>query len=112
MLSGSLLIQFLFWRCSSLAKDYFAQAVNTTVETFRLARMSPLILTLTLILLAIPVLFLANAFFGKSLLLGPALLVIAIYFWVWLRFRPTEFVVRPDAIDVAWPLKRRQIPRA
>ena len=86
--------------------------MSTTVETFRLARMSPLILALTLILLAIPVLFLTNAFFGKSLLVGPALLVIGIYSWVWLRFRPSEFVVRPDAIDVTWPLKRRQIPRA
>ena len=39
------------------------------------------------------------------------MLVIAIYSWIWLRFRPTRFVVRPDVIDVAWPLKRRTIPR-
>jgi uncharacterized membrane protein (DUF485 family) len=40
--------------------------------------MSPLILILTLILLAIPIVFLANVAFGKSLLAAPALLVLAI----------------------------------
>jgi hypothetical protein len=85
--------------------------VNTSFHSFRLARMSPLILILTLILLAIPIVFLANVAFGKSLLAAPALLVIAIYTWIWLRFRPSAFVVRPDVIEVAWPLKRRRIPR-
>ena len=79
--------------------------------SFRLARMSPLILILTLILLAIPIVFLANAVLGRSLLAAPALLVIAIYSWIWLRFRPSVFVVRPDVIEVAWPLKRRRISR-
>jgi hypothetical protein len=85
--------------------------VNTSFHSFRLARMSPLILILTLILLAIPIVFLANVAFGKSLLAAPAMLVIAIYTWIWLRFRPSAFVVRPDVIEVAWPLKRRRIPR-
>lgn len=80
-------------------------------SSFRLARMSPLILVLTLILLAIPVIFLGIVAFGKSLLAAPALLVIAIYSWVWLRFRPSAFIVRPDRIEVQWPLKRRRIPR-
>jgi hypothetical protein len=40
------------------------------------------------------------------------MLVIAIYTWIWLRFRPSVFVVRLDVIEVAWPLKRRRIPRA
>ena len=48
---------------------------------------------------------------GKRLFLGPALLVTAIYAWVWLRFRPSMFIVRPEGIEVAWPLKRRRIPR-
>jgi hypothetical protein len=73
--------------------------------------MSPLILILTLILLAIPIVFLANVALGKSLLAAAALLVIAIYSWIWLRFRPSAFIVRPDVIEVAWPLKRRRIPR-
>jgi hypothetical protein len=85
--------------------------VNTSFHSFRLARMSPLILILTLILFAIPIIFLANVAFGRSLLVAPALLVIAIYSWIWLRFRPSVFVVRPDVIEVAWPLKRRRIPR-
>src|SRR5260370_27428162 len=71
--------------------------------------MSPLILIV--ILLAIPIVFLVNVAFGKSLLAAPALLVIAIYSWIWLRFRPRLFVVRSDVIEVAWPLKRRRIPR-
>jgi hypothetical protein len=53
--------------------------------------------------------------FGTPLLavaLGPAALVCAIYAWIWLRFRPTRFVVHADRIDVVWPLKRRSIPRA
>ena len=41
----------------------------------------------------------------------PGLFVLAIYAWVWLRFRPTRFVVRPNAIEVIWPLKRRRLPR-
>jgi hypothetical protein len=85
--------------------------MNASFHGFRLARMSPLILILTLILLAIPVVLLASVAIGKSLLAGPALLVMAIYCWIWLRFRPSVFVVRPDVIEVAWPLKRRRIPR-
>jgi hypothetical protein len=85
--------------------------MNREFTSFRLARMSPLILALTLILLAIPVVFLVNVALGRSLLAAPALLVIAIYSWVWLRFRPSAFIVRPDAIEVEWPLKRGRIPR-
>jgi hypothetical protein len=85
--------------------------MNSGFTSFRLARMSPLILVLTLILLAIPVILLANVALGRSLLAVPALLVIGIYVWVWLRFRPSVFIVRPDVIEVAWPLKRRRIPR-
>jgi hypothetical protein len=84
--------------------------MSTTFSSFRLARMSPLILVLTLILLVIPIAFLVSAALGKTVLLGPGLLVIAIYAWVWLRFRPSVFIVRPEVIEVAWPLKRRRIP--
>jgi len=45
------------------------------------------------------------------LLFGPLLLVFGIYSWVWVRFRPTMFVVRPNVLQVIWPLKRRQILR-
>jgi len=65
--------------------------------------MSPLILALTLILLAIPFAFLASVAVGKSVLLVSALLVIGIYAWVWPWFRPNAFIVRPDAIEVESP---------
>jgi hypothetical protein len=80
-------------------------------ETFRLAPMSPLVLTLTVVLLAMPLVFFVGALLGTRVLAVPALLVIATYAWVWLRFRPSRFVVRHDALEVRWPLKRRAIPR-
>src|SRR5512134_3130870 len=85
--------------------------MSTTGRIFRLAPMSPLILILTVGVLAVPVVFLATAPFAGSYLLGPALLAVAIYAWVWLRFRPTRFLVGPDVLEVIWPLKRRRIRR-
>src|SRR5262247_1158191 len=73
--------------------------------------MSPLILILTWALLVLPLIFVGNAVFGKHLAMIPALLVVAIYSWVWLRFRPTRFVVRADVLEVIWPLKHRYIRR-
>jgi hypothetical protein len=73
--------------------------------------MSPLILSLTLGLLALPGVFLANIVYGKALFGVPAVLVTSLYCWVWLRFRPTRFVVGPRVLEVIWPLKRRHIPR-
>jgi hypothetical protein len=82
------------------------------VERFRPARMSPLILTLTVLVLLLPFLFLGASLFWGAPLAIPALFVVAIYAWVWLRFRPSEFAVRRDGLEVIWPLKRRNIPRA
>lgn len=65
----------------------------TVIMHFRLAPMSPLIRALTIILLALPVAFLAAILLGTYQLAIPTLLVIAIHSWVWLRFRPREFVV-------------------
>jgi len=79
--------------------------------TFRLAPMSPLILGLTCTLLVLPIVFITGALSIRPLFSVPALFVVAIYAWVWLRFRPTRFVVRSDRLDVIWPLKRRHIPR-
>ncbi|HEY7460765.1 MAG TPA: PH domain-containing protein [Gemmatimonadota bacterium] len=84
--------------------------MSVPTRRFRLAPMSPLIWFLTLILLALPVVLLAVGR-GKWLLGAPALLVIAIYGWVWLRFRPSSFMVHPGSLEVVWPLKRRQIRR-
>ncbi len=81
------------------------------MKSFRLAPMSPLIRGLTLLVLALPVVFFVIAASGSHLLSLPALLLVVIYAWVWLRFRPSAFVVHPNAIEVVWPLKRRRIPR-
>lgn len=78
---------------------------------FRLAPMSALIRGLTLLLLALPIIFLAIAASGSYLLALPAVLLLAIYAWVWLRFRPRAFVVHANALEVLWPLKRRRIAR-
>jgi Bacterial PH domain len=82
------------------------------MTSFRLAPMCRLIRGLTLILLALPVVFLLTAIYGPSLLEAPALLLVALYAWVWLRLRPNRFVVHPGMVEVIWPLKRREIPRA
>lgn len=72
--------------------------------------MSGLILILTVGLLALPVVLLASAVFEKGLV-APALFLIVIYSWVWLRFRPTLFVVHPGVLEVVWPIKRRELRR-
>ncbi len=79
---------------------------------FPLAPMSRGILALTLVLLVLPVAFFAGAAAGNVWLAPAGLMLAAIYAWVWLRFRPMRFVVGPRAVEVIWPLKHRQIPRA
>ena len=82
------------------------------MKRFTLAPMSPFIRGLTLLMLALPLAFVGMALAGTTILAVPAIVLIALYAWVWLRFRPTAFVVGPDAVDVHWPLKRRRIARA
>jgi hypothetical protein len=84
---------------------------HTPVRIFRLAPMSPVILVVTLLLLVLPVGFFVAAMAGARFHLIPCLLVTAVYVWIWLRFRPTHFVVREQAFEVTWPLKHRVIPR-
>jgi len=76
-----------------------------------MAPMSPRVFTLTLVILALPAAFLAAPLFGGPTLTVPAILMIAIFAWVWLRFRPSCFVVYPTVLQIVWPLKRREIPR-
>ncbi|TKS58976.1 MAG: hypothetical protein EWM72_02628 [Nitrospira sp.] len=84
---------------------------DTIVKSFRLAPMSPLILTVTTVLLVLPLALFLGALFGGRFLSVSALIVVGIYVWVWLRFRPRRLVVRDRSIEVIWPLKRRTIPR-
>jgi len=82
------------------------------MKTFPLAPMSPVIRWFTLALMALPVTFVALAVLGKPPGPLPAVLVVVIYAWIWFGFRPTQFIVRADALEVVWPLKRRVLPRA
>src|SRR3974377_781387 len=83
--------------------------INT--RSFRLARMSPLMLTPTLLFLVLPPMLLVGALFGRHQLGAPALLLLGIDAWVWLRFRPSRFTVQGSGLEVIWPLKCRHIPR-
>lgn len=80
--------------------------------TFALAKMCRIMLTLTLFLWALPAGFVLGAAAGYRALILPAILLLLIYGWVWTRFRPTRFLVRPESLEVIWPLKRRGIPRS
>ena len=84
---------------------------QTSTKSFRLARMSPLMLTPTLFFLAAPPILLVGALFGSHQLGSAALLLLAIDAWVWLRFRPSRFTMQTSGLDVIWPLKSRHIPR-
>jgi len=82
------------------------------VKIFRLAPMSPLILALTLVMLALPTALLVIALLDTGILLLPALMIVATHAWIWLRFRPSRFVVNQYELEVIWPLKSRRLPRA
>ena len=84
---------------------------QTNDKSFRLARMSPLMLTMTLFLLALPPACLVRALFGSHLFAACSVFLIAMYAWVWLRFRPSQLTVDGARLQVMWPLKRREIPR-
>ena len=79
--------------------------------SYRMAPMSPSILFLTLFLLTLPVAFVVLALYSTRLMLIPAAFLLALYAWIWLWFRPSGFAIRPDALEIAWPLRRREIPR-
>ena len=80
-------------------------------RSYRLARMSLLILVPTWIFLAAPLVLLVGAVLGRHQLLAAALVLFAIDAWVWLRFRPSRFTVQGSGLEVLWPLKRRHLPR-
>ncbi|MGE0643849.1 MAG: PH domain-containing protein [Nitrospira sp.] len=81
---------------------------RATTKTFHLAPMSPIILIVMLVLLGLPVPIIISV--GSSNLII-ALAVTSVYAWIWLRFRPSSFVVRDKSLDIIWPLKRREILR-
>ena len=78
---------------------------------FRLARMDFLMRLLTLALLIVPPLLVVIAVLSNWLLLIPTALLVAIYVWITLWFRPRRFVIGPRVVEIVWPLRRREIPR-
>jgi len=85
--------------------------MTTSGTVFPLAPMSRLFRGLTLIVLLLPIAFLVIAALGARMLAIPGLVIVILYIWVWLRFRPNRFVVHADALEVIWPLKRRRLLR-
>lgn len=82
------------------------------MQTYRLAPMSRGIRILTWLLMLIPAGMLWATFAVMPQFFAPFLIVCLIYAWVWLRFRPTAFVIHQDSLEVIWPWKRRRIARA
>ena len=70
-----------------------------------------MIRALTIVLLLLPLVFFASVALGNRFLVLSAVLFVLIYAWIWLFFRPSRFVVLPDALEVIWPLKCRRILR-
>ena len=85
--------------------------MDATTHSFRLAPMSPVILIVTLGVLTMMAVLFLGALVSDLALVVPGALVAGACAWVWLRFRPSLFLVRPGALEVVWPLKRRQIRR-
>jgi len=80
-------------------------------KTFRLAPMSGGIAAITAIMLALAAGLLLAVLGGVPALHLPLGFVIAVYAWIWLRFRPGAFIIHRDAVEIVWPLKRRRIAR-
>ncbi|MGH9947060.1 MAG: PH domain-containing protein [Pyrinomonadaceae bacterium] len=79
---------------------------------FKLAPMDGLIKAITVFMLGLLCLFIVFAITGSRFLAIPAACLLVIYLWIWLRFRPTSFIVDDNAITVEWPMKSRLIARS
>lgn len=86
------------------------------MQVFPVAPMSPVIRTLTILLLALPPLFVAVGLHDpgptRPLMVGVGLLVAGLYLGIWLWARPSRFEVTEDRLVLVWPLRRRAIPRS
>ncbi len=71
--------------------------------------MSPLIRVLTVLLLALPVVFAAAALAGRP---GEVVAVSlgVLYLYIWLRVRPTRFELTDTDLHIVWPWRRVTIP--
>lgn len=82
-------------------------------RSFPLAPMSRLIIGLTAVVLALPVVLVVAGLLSpaRPVLLGAAAFVVVMCVAVWLFCRPTGFEVSGGELVVIWPLRRRVIPR-
>jgi PH (Pleckstrin Homology) domain-containing protein len=80
-------------------------------KSFALAPMSPAIWWFSVVLMVVAAVLIALAALGKPPGPVPALLVVAVYAWIWLGFRPQRFIVHVGALELVWPLRRQIIPR-
>jgi hypothetical protein len=83
--------------------------MNMAIHQFPLAPMSSVLRLLTIGLLVLSFIFLWGALFQSQALWVPTLLLLGIYAWVWLWFRPTQFVVHAETLEIIWPLRRRHL---
>ena len=82
-------------------------------RSFPLAPMSQLIVVLTAVVLALPVVFIVAGLLRpvRFVLLGAAAFVVVMCVAVWLFARPTRFEVSSGELALIWPLRRRVIVR-
>lgn len=72
--------------------------------------MSPLFRWLTGALLLMPPVFVALGLATRATLLAPVgLAVAALYAWVWLRWRPVGFEIRPEGLAIRFPALRLEL---
>ena len=72
--------------------------------------MSPLMIVLTVLVLAVPVVFaVTGVWAGNAPLLWVALLIAAGCWLVWLYARPNRFEVSSQGLAIVWPVRRRLI---
>ena len=85
------------------------------MQVFPIARMSPLILGLTVLLLCLPVVFIGLGLSVPSptstVLLGTGVFVVLLYASIWVYFRPSSYRVTPAEMTIVWPLRSRLVPR-
>jgi hypothetical protein len=80
-----------------------------SIEVFPLAPMARAFRWLTIVLLALPVLFLVLALRGELPFLVFAALL-AVYAGVYFFWRPSRFEVSPHGLDIVFPTWRRRLP--
>lgn len=85
-------------------------------QVYEMARMSPLIRGLTLMLLMLPPLFLGIGLFGGGPAAGVMLVVgcllVVLFIVIYAYSRPSRFEITPDAVAIVWPIRRATLRRA